>query len=203
MDSTQSEWSTEIAIVSGGVVRLTFLDTSQHKLSFDEFFQLLSSNESFCHFFNHALANIPFNGFYWELPAITASHLADDFECVVIGSDAFSHMEADWSPFSEHFKRLNGNNDHCVTFANLSGDAYLISPTPHLSSTPFPHLAYFVRNASTDYVIAVWRGLAKEVSRRAGEIPLWISTSGLGVHWLHIRLDRSPKYYQFAPYRHG
>ncbi|MDF9799652.1 hypothetical protein OKW21_004915 [Catalinimonas alkaloidigena] len=28
-----------------------------------------------------------------------------------------------------------------------------------------------------------------------------MSTSGLGVYWLHIRLDSRPKYYQFDPYR--
>jgi hypothetical protein len=28
----------------------------------------------------------------------------------------------------------------------------------------------------------------------------WISTSGLGVPWVHVRLDRYPKYYQYGPY---
>ena len=31
--------------------------------------------------------------------------------------------------------------------------------------------------------------------------PLWLSTLGLGVAWVHIRLDRTPKYYQYAPDR--
>jgi hypothetical protein len=36
----------------------------------------------------------------------------------------------------------------------------------------------------------------------AGEdAPLWISTSGLGVYWLHVRLDARPKYYTYAPFR--
>jgi hypothetical protein len=29
---------------------------------------------------------------------------------------------------------------------------------------------------------------------------MWLSTSGLGVAWLHIRLDSTPKYYQHQPY---
>ena len=30
---------------------------------------------------------------------------------------------------------------------------------------------------------------------------LWLSTAGLGVYWLHLRLDTRPKYYSFQPYR--
>ena len=30
---------------------------------------------------------------------------------------------------------------------------------------------------------------------------VWLSTHGLGVHWLHIRLDFSPKYYQTQSYK--
>jgi hypothetical protein len=40
-------------------------------------------------------------------------------------------------------------------------------------------------------------GLEQELDDR----PLWVSTSGLGVSWLHLRFDRRPKYYTHAPYR--
>jgi hypothetical protein len=30
---------------------------------------------------------------------------------------------------------------------------------------------------------------------------MWVSTSGLGVYWLYIRLDSFPKYYNFQPYK--
>ena len=29
---------------------------------------------------------------------------------------------------------------------------------------------------------------------------VWLSTSGLGVYWLHVRLDSRPKYYQFKEF---
>ena len=29
---------------------------------------------------------------------------------------------------------------------------------------------------------------------------LWLSTSGLGVKWVHVRIDSSPKYYNWEPY---
>ena len=31
--------------------------------------------------------------------------------------------------------------------------------------------------------------------------PLWLSTNGLGVAWLHARIDARPKYYSHRPYR--
>lgn len=33
------------------------------------------------------------------------------------------------------------------------------------------------------------------------DAPLWVSTSGLGVPWLHVRLDDAPKYYTHRPFR--
>ena len=36
---------------------------------------------------------------------------------------------------------------------------------------------------------------------RIGIQPIWLSTAGMGVPWLHVRLDSRPKYYAFGPYR--
>jgi hypothetical protein len=36
--------------------------------------------------------------------------------------------------------------------------------------------------------------------RRTGE-PVWLSTNGDGVSWLHVRIDERPKYYTHGPYR--
>ena len=32
-------------------------------------------------------------------------------------------------------------------------------------------------------------------------VPVWVSTAGAGVSWLHVRLDDRPKYYGYQPYR--
>ena len=37
--------------------------------------------------------------------------------------------------------------------------------------------------------------------RRLGTAPVWLSTAGAGVSWLHVRLGDRPKYYGHAPYR--
>ncbi|MET0247228.1 MAG: hypothetical protein ABW182_10815 [Sphingomonas sp.] len=49
-----------------------------------------------------------------------------------------------------------------------------------------------------------WSLLARTVEARLAEREkLWVSTSGLGVSWLHARIDDRPKYYSYAPYRSG
>jgi len=45
------------------------------------------------------------------------------------------------------------------------------------------------------------RSTARAITARLSDRPLWVSTSGLGVAWLHVRLDARPKYYQYTPYR--
>jgi len=39
------------------------------------------------------------------------------------------------------------------------------------------------------------------MTRRLSSRPVWLSTAGGGVSWLHVRLDDRPKYYHHAAYR--
>ena len=32
------------------------------------------------------------------------------------------------------------------------------------------------------------------------ESPVWVSTAGMGVSWLHVRFDSRPKYYRWGEY---
>jgi len=49
---------------------------------------------------------------------------------------------------------------------------------------------------------AIWRAVVETAETWLGRGDrLWISTAGLGVTWLHVRIDSSPKYYTHAPYR--
>ena len=65
----------------------------------------------------------------------------------------------------------------------------------------YPHLAAFLRGAGKQQVRELWRRRAQEMLRSIGERPVWLSTAGGGVAWLHVRLDSRPKYYSHAPYR--
>eukprot|EP00614_Pseudopedinella_elastica_P018899 CAMPEP_0172646364 /NCGR_PEP_ID=MMETSP1068-20121228/240204_1 /TAXON_ID=35684 /ORGANISM="Pseudopedinella elastica, Strain CCMP716" /LENGTH=345 /DNA_ID=CAMNT_0013460621 /DNA_START=347 /DNA_END=1385 /DNA_ORIENTATION=- len=95
-----------------------------------------------------------------------------------------------------------------ASFANLGGDSYLVAPSPVESPPrPYPHLAAFLANAPPQQVAKLWRTVAGVVLTRAEQVagaanrPFWLSTSGLGVYWLHVRIDRRPKYYTHLPYK--
>ncbi len=68
----------------------------------------------------------------------------------------------------------------------------------------FAHFASYVRDdalrysGQTDHFL---RAVGKAVLDTVGPSKLWVSTSGAGVYWLHLRLDSYPKYYTYSPYR--
>ena len=67
----------------------------------------------------------------------------------------------------------------------------------------YGHLAAFVRLAPEQQRQSLWQAVGEAMSRRICTKPVWLSTAGAGVSWLHVRLDDRPKYYGFGPYRQG
>ena len=88
-----------------------------------------------------------------------------------------------------------------ATFWNLGRDALLVAPAPIADASVYSSLAAFVRGAPEEQQHALWQRVADAAREQLGEDPLWISTSGLGVYWLHVRLDSRPKYYTHGAYR--
>lgn len=120
------------------------------------------------------------------------------FEFVLAPAPALSRMKADDAAFAAHF-----DDGLTTAFDSLGGDARLVAPCPHGRRDVAVHLARFVRDAPRDRIDALWVAVGEEIAawRRARRGPLWLSTSGLGVGWLHVRLDSRPKYYTHAEYR--
>ncbi len=114
----------------------------------------------------------------------------------MIDAPILDNMCPDTGAFRSYFA-----GDDVATFRNLGGDAILIAPSCADSSCSYPHLAAFLRKAPDQQVRKLWRSVGQAVCGALSDQPIWISTSGLGVAWLHIRLDSSPKYYQHQPYK--
>lgn len=120
---------------------------------------------------------------------------------MVLKSPALAATPADPRAFAEKFAAEP--ESHVLVFTNLGGNATLIVPraTPAAEAAAYAHAAAFFRAAPVAQRHELLRVLATTVTEKLSDRPLWVSTCGLGVPWLHVRLDRWPKYYSYGPYR--
>ena len=165
--------------------------------STEQVFRMWGRDERFRSFWTASLREVPFDSYCWECPPVAAGSLSQPFECVLVSSPELSRMTPDPEAFAEHFRAERS----VVTFGNLGGDALLVAPCPEAGGGNFAHLASFTATASQARQDALWQAVGEAVDKRIGTEPMWLSTAGLGVAWLHVRLDTRPKYYRFAPYR--
>ena len=149
-----------------------------------------------------SIVEAPFEAVFWETPPVTPSTLHEPFEFVLVDAPGLARVRADRAAFDEHF-RAAGQDALVTSFINIGGDADLVAPTPVVDDAGYAHLASFVRIAPPRQIDAAWVRVGEVMLRRldASPEPIWLSTSGLGVFWIHIRIDSRPKYYMHAPYR--
>lgn len=178
--------------------RLAIVENS-YTLSSRDVADLWQSDAGFEKFFGVTLAAMPFEAFFWEVQPITMESADAPFECVVVDSPALSGVTADAGPFGSQLDAAR-SADGIKTFRNLGGDALLVAPCAGPGTLPYAHLAAFVRHAPESTQLAFWVHVGAALVSQLGSAPVWLSTSGLGVYWLHVRLDRFPKYYTYAPY---
>jgi len=148
--------------------------------------------------YNDALANAPWSAFRWETPPVTAATANRAFEFVVLDSPGLA-PSPDRDAFAGHFK--GAPDDGIVAFPNLGGDAIMVVPCERAAPSAYAHLAAFVRGAPAPQRHALWQRVAQTMLGRLSGQPVWLSTAGAGVSWLHVRLDDRPKYYSFSEYR--
>lgn len=152
-------------------------------------------------------------GYFFECRPFASRDAHVPFEFVIVRADQLTRAtnDPDTSAFREHFSRRLP----FATFENVGKDATLVSVNPDLrreddgisnndNNNNYAHLREFVVNAppwaSRDIWIEVSRA-ALARSARFPDLPIWISTSGLGVYWIHVRIDSLPKYYSYAPFK--
>ena len=148
-------------------------------------------------FYCSILQSSPFDAFFWEHPPVTTVTINQDYEFVLVDSPQLAQVSADPNPFRDKFD----SNSSVVAFENLGRDAELIVPCPVTSQHSYAHFASFIRNAPENQKHDLFIKLASSLTDRIREEPTWVSTSGLGVYWLHLRLDTKPKYYSYQPYK--
>ena len=151
-------------------------------------------------FFISVLKEQPHDAFFWEMPPISMEDLDADFRFVTVdGSRAFKGTAGNPRSFQHHFDLEPARS--VVAFVNLGGDAVLVVPQPLGPHKHYAHLAAFVRGAPESQARALLRELGKQLETRLERGRVFVSTAGLGVPWLHLRLDDRPKYYRHQPYK--
>lgn len=179
-----------------GTTATVRLFRDEKPISFKVLFDLLQNSPDFTGWYAELLRSSPFAAFFWEHPPLTVSSVEHDAEFVMIDAPMLAGLSPDPNSFRAYF-----GADEIVTFLNIGGDATLIAPSPRDSRPGYAHLGAFLQNAPETQVVAMWQSVGRAVCHSLSGEPLWLSTSGLGIAWLHIRLDSTPKYYQHQPYK--
>ena len=189
-----SKWTADRT--NNGNTELIELYQDDGPLKFSELFGLLQDNREFVGWYTDLLKCSPFVAYFWEHPPLTCSSFENGEEFVIIDAPMLTSMRASAEAFRSYFVA-----SEVVTFANLGRDATLIAPSPDGSTSGYPHLGAFLEQSTGRQITDLWQSVGRAVCDALSDKPIWLSTSGLGVAWLHIRLDSSPKYYQYLPYR--
>ena len=168
-------------------------------LSFGEVSELCRTDAAFRAFLTGALSGSPLEAFFWEVAPVACQTLGHPFECVLVPAPALGRLQPDAAPFRSHFAAQPTTD--VLSFPNLGGDAVLIVPAPRADAACYTHLGCFLRTAPHPQVDTFWQQVGTTLRERLSAQPIWLSTAGLGVSWLHLRLDSRPKYYRYQPYR--
>jgi hypothetical protein len=191
-------WTAQSNTLADGRGLRFALDVDARSATFADVMRGWQCDAGFRSLFNSLLADSPCSAFRWETPPVTNTTVRRPFEFVLLDCPGLAR-HPDPEAFAEHFGV--GANTEVVEFSNLGGDAIMVVPYPMAEASAYGHLAAFVRQAPEQQRHALWRSVGEAMARRIGSKPVWLSTAGAGVSWLHVRLDDRPKYYGFAPYR--
>lgn len=191
-------WTTRSEKLADGRGIRVAIDLDAVPASYAEVLRRWQHDAGFRSFFIALLADAPFAAFRWETPPITAATVDRPFEFVLLDSPELAR-QPDPDAFAEHFR--GAAKGDVVEFFNLGKDAVMVVPCPNGPPSAYGHLAAFVRQAPEPQRHALWERVGAAMMRRLGTAPIWLSTAGAGVSWLHVRLDDRPKYYGHKPYR--
>lgn len=170
-------------------------------LTWAEFMEGLQDDAQLRDALSTALANAPLDAFFWETGPVSRQTQDQPFSSVLVHAPVLAGAPPDTRSFAD---KLSGAAAPDVfTFSNLGRDACLVVPAPGDRPASHVHLAAFLRDGSGAQIHPLWRAVGEAVERWFTDTPdpVWVSTSGTGVYWLHVRLDSRPKYITYEPFR--
>ncbi|CAM9729848.1 unnamed protein product [Ectocarpus sp. 6 AP-2014] len=130
---------------------------------------------------------------FWECsPAYDGGDSPFRFKTKSAPRDLPANTPADRSPFAEHLRRARGLP---VSFRSSSTPSTTLVISPDFGKY-FAHIGNFYKHSTLEERKALWRKVATELEKiLARWETVYVSTQGSGVHWLHVRLSLTPRYY--------
>jgi hypothetical protein len=189
-------WTLQAAAIDEDTLHWGRIRSSAADLSFEQVYAGWRTDAAFRAFWIEGLKALEFPAYCWECPPVSDATRGTPFECVFVSSPSLARMGTDRDAFAEHFRP----DCDVAIFENLGGDATLIAPCPDEAGN-FAQLGSFTATAPAGRQNALWQAVGEALASRVGVRPLWLSTAGHGIAWLHVRLDSRPKYYRHAAYR--
>lgn len=191
-------WKTQQQSISNNRVFHVSIEKENSPLSYKDVIHLWEQSESFRDYYIDLMLNSPFSAYRWETPQISLRNVDKPFEFVMLDSPGLER-ESNPQSFLEYFQGKPSGS--VVRFQNLRKDAILVVPGPAEESDCYNHIGSFTKHAPRSQQHELWMLVGNSIQERLSDTPVWVSTVGAGVPWLHIRLDDRPKYYSYKLYR--
>lgn len=192
-----STYEIEIVGASNHSTRFRIKNKAKY-LSFKEVFRLWETDEDFVKYYVWVLNAFEYKALYWEHPALTSAYLDKRYECIVKRSRPLEKLPINETAFANWIKR----EEPVADFMNLGKNARLVIPTQESTEEIYNHLGKFLRLADENQILAFFQRIGSLIEAEIqAHAPIWLNTAGLGVLWLHVRMDTRPKYYKTEPYK--
>jgi hypothetical protein len=183
-------WNATIDTLSTGRGQQFVVRRGEARLRYDEVLRAWQEDEAFRVFFVGLLADAPFASYRWETPPVMAETVHRPFEFVLLDAPGLER-KPDRAAFADQLD-AGSDEESVLAFANLGNDAQLIVPRAAGVLSAYGHLAAFMRHAPAEQRHELWRVVGTVMRACIGSNPIWLSTAGMGVPWLHVRLDTRP-----------
>lgn len=190
-------WNLKIKAGDENAIRF-YLEEDQKPMSFQEVFHSWKEVSAFTDFYVKALIDLNFPAFFWEHPALKKNYLSKNYECIIKKTNGFDRREVNQKAFAEKIQSEAG----VEVFQNLGKNAWLVVPNKQVEAEHYKHMGSFIQQAPQEQIREQFKKVGeKMLSEMEQDKLIWLNTAGMGVIWLHMRLDTRPKYYKTRPYK--
>lgn len=166
-----------------------------HKnISFNNAMNYLQHNKKFRNKFINVLKNTQFDAYFLEIAPSNKP-----FEFTLVNAPILKNIQPDRNPFKNKLNKCKNKN--IISFMNLSKTSKLIVPCPISNEKAYTHIANFIKYAPKKQIHLFLKQIPIQVKLFKKKYKIvWVNTHGLGVHWIHLRIDSKPKYYKTQKY---